>query len=241
MKRNENTIEKKNLKKKILMVTGLALLLGLVGYTGGSTYAKYVTSAAPVSQTATVAKWGYTVSVDGTKFLGNQYVEDGTANEVSVLPGTTGAGSTVTINGSSNLVAPGATGSFELHVNGSAEVLAELSLVATCQDVYLNDYHPIAWTVEALEGSAALDLTGADDVVTTQELADGLEDLSDTYAPGTTVNLNYRFTWSWAFESSNDELDTQLGTLANNNSLSSGTHSCVFAFGLTVSVEQLAE
>ena len=73
MKRNENAIEKKNLKKKILMVTGLALLLGLVGYTGGTTYAKYVTTADTVSQTATVAKWGYTMSANAADLFGDAY------------------------------------------------------------------------------------------------------------------------------------------------------------------------
>lgn len=254
MERIENKIEKrnnkKNVQKKVLMVAGLALLLGFVGYTGGTTYAKYVTSATPVSKEATVAKWGYTVSLDAANLFGPEYVDDNdTTKDVSVITGTTGAGSTVTIQGSTNLVAPGATGSFELHINGSSEVLSQLTVTASGDDVFLNDYHPIVWTVEKIGDSVdAPNWAGADGIITTAELVSGLNGLTSVNVPGATLNYDYKLTWSWAFSQSHDSEDTTLGQLANNPTLPGETtpypadkYSTDFSINVSVNLEQLAE
>ena len=107
MKKNENK-ERRN-SKKVLMVAGLALLLGLVGYTGGQTYAKYITQQTMGSQSATVAKWGYTLNVPTTELFGEKYGNYDSGTKTVKVDNV--GGTVIVSSGSNNVVAPGATGS----------------------------------------------------------------------------------------------------------------------------------
>ena len=243
MKRNENTIEKKNLKKKILMVTGLALLLGLVGYTGGSTYAKYVTTQETGSQVATVAKWGYTISANADELFSDAYKQgahvDHDSAGVSVNADTEG----------DNLVAPGTKGSFKLQVKGTAEVASKLVVTVTNTSTIAltapSTYEPVKWTVTDNNDNtkSKSDLSQADMLLY-------LDKLDAAYAPNDPCNIDLTISWEWKHfvDDATDILDTYLGDLIALNSAALAekypTNAPVgttkLEFGVKVQVEQVA-
>ena len=270
MERIENKIEKrnnkKNVQKKVLMVAGLALLLGFVGYTGGTTYAKYVTSHDTESQKATVAQWGYTVSANTTELFGKEYMDDSVADSnVSLIKGTTGAGSTLTISGATNLVAPGAKGQFSFNVSGTAEVLSKVEITLTGTPIQLTKfcgttldtpYEPIKWSVDGTAVGTGIADTTIDDWtnLSFSELKDKINSLDDAttkLAPNTDVNVNLVISWSWAFDGSSvvtngltgNKLDTALGDVVagKGNYFENSTATTQMNLNLLLNVEQLAE
>ena len=84
-------------KTRIGIVAIILVLLVAVGSVIGITLAKYVTSSDITTQTATVAKWGYTITADSSSLLfGTNYgsVSDNFATKVAgggvVVSGTSG-------------------------------------------------------------------------------------------------------------------------------------------------------
>lgn len=244
MKRNENTIEKKNLKKKILMVTGLALLLGLVGYTGGTTYAKYIDQASAESTTATVAKWGHVVTISDADLFGSDYTLQSGADLATEVDGVG-----VAVNSTGNVLAPGTTGSMSFTISGKAEVLSKLTVVATGKDVGLfdgtNAAFPVKWTLSK-DGSA---VAGNTDVTlsTIVSTLNGWNNEEIAIGNASTHAGKYTLSWAWAFstsgystikdltdydhdnavddELSNDGVDTIMGWLADTeNQANSAVH-----------------
>ena len=145
-KKNEN---KKN--KKVVVVAAMALLLALVGISGGETYAKYASSQKDTA-TATVAKWGYTVSANANGLFGESY-DDVDGGFCSPLADDTGVNVNAASNGA-NVVAPGNQGFASFTVAGDAEVLSEIIFDLNIQDIVLfttgtdaeiNGYKPLAW------------------------------------------------------------------------------------------------
>ena len=215
MERIENKIEKrndkKNLKKKVLMVAGLALLLGFVGYTGGTTYARYVASTEVPSTTATVAKWGYVVNSNAANLWGDDYAYNTSASVVT--SSTTGL--TVSDSADENVVAPGTTGHVLLNIEGTAEVLSSISIESTINDIYLDNddnvgngrYYPVKWTITGnatiQEVGAALPtnlLDGKTLSGTGATVAKTLEDLSQAKInPNTVVDINLTISWAWEY------------------------------------------
>lgn len=241
-------MEKKENKrmKKGLMIGALALLLGVVGYTGGQTFAKYITANSVPSTEATVAKWGYTVSVDATNLWGPEYVFD---TSVSVLKGESTATLTVDSADTDNVVAPGTTGSTTLSIQGQAEVLSKLSVEATLAEVTLTKteddsiYQPLSWTISgtAKIGETNLlesTLTGK----TAAEVEEFLDDLSETnIAANTTIDINLTISWAWAFstDAETDVLDTYLGQIAAEQEVEGYTATLKTSYALKVTLEQL--
>ena len=150
----------------------------------------------------------------------------------------------------SSRVAPSATGSFDLHINGKAEVLSELKVDFTLNsDVYLDDYYPVKWSVT---GNAKFDSTDVMPTTAsglkTSELGTYLDSLSRTVAANTLVDIDLVLTWSWAFhvDDATDAKDTILGNVASNANFYAdpkpySTISTSLSFELKASVEQLAE
>lgn len=250
MERIENKIEKrnnkKNVQKKVLMVAGLALLLGFVGYTGGTTYAKYVTSQDTGSQVATVAKWGYTISANATKLFGTRY-EEGTG--VVADDGK----AVISVDGTTKVVAPGTNGTFKISVAGKAEVMSSLEInkLSEPSDISVkhgeNYYYPVKWSVKVNENT--IDSQTVDTIVdktglTTAQLVNYLDAIGDTsIAANSTVNLDLDISWAWAFvgtETLNgltaNELDTMLG---NGTAPADYTLSTSMSFGISINVQQI--
>ena len=192
---NQSNEKSKNGKRLALILLAL-LLIAAIAF-GAYTYSKYVTQTEG-SGTATVAKWGYTVTIgdsdaagytDGLGFSKN-YTTSGAAN------GDTAA--VIASSTSNNVVAPGAKGSTTFSITGEAEVTAKVTATLDGDQIFLYlkadngntyVYNPIVYTYD--------DVSGDIDTVN-DELATFTSDLA---ANAETINLaNNVVSWEWAFE-----------------------------------------
>lgn len=200
-------MEKKENKtmKKGLTIAALALLLGIVGYTGGNTFAKYISETEVPTTSATVAKWGYVVNTDASKLWGADYKFDTNASVVTKDTSSL----TVSDFADGSVVAPGTKGSVNLFIKGQAEVLSKLTIESDITDIFLDDetqgdqYYPVKWSlsddsvakinnVDQLPAEKT-DLTGA-------QMATLLEGLSETnIQPNYLVEYNLTIEWKWDF------------------------------------------
>ena len=219
MRQTQNT-QKNSKKKSIFIIALLLLLVAVIGF-GGYTLSKYVSSKED-NGTASVAKWGFTVSGDVTNAFGKNYEFKSGAKNSTVTNETNEAKLTVKASDTSNKVAPGTTGSVTFGFGGTSEVLASFTFDLQITDIslaYTKDnaagtYNPIKWTLN----------DGTSDVVSNGTLAavqTALEDIENvTLRPGDTLDeKNYTLTWVWDFETSDEynKLDTYLGKLANGD------------------------
>lgn len=221
--------ERKNNRKTAVIVMLLLALIALMCF-GGYTFSKYVTSGKG-SGTASVAKWGYTASVDTTKLFGKEYKYD-TAKAASTVDGT-GANLTVKADTTNerNLVAPGTTGSMTFTVGGKAEVRALISTglhptndvvlkIKKTSDTAYTEYRPVKWTLKNGEGV----VSGAENV--TLETIHGViatdTSLNKEIAPNAELpTATYELSWAWVFENTGDtvaglsidQVDTILGQM----------------------------
>lgn len=248
--RQTNTRKKNNLRSMIIVAL-LLLLVAVIGF-GGYTLSKYVSNKTEGGK-AQVAKWGYTVEADATKLFGKNYTFDTTSSVVT--DGT--ADLTVSSSSTANLVAPGTSGSMTFSVKGTAEVLAKVDIEFTVvKDIVLNykkggtagTYKPVKWTLKK----------GATTLVPGGTLADVATELNKaeydhTYEPNSAeINDVYTLSWAWDFGTAdvteNDHLDTLLGMLAKENTVTANGEYKVEAgtstdieFTLKISVTQLAK
>ena len=249
--RQTNTRKKNNLRSMIIVAL-LLLLVAVIGF-GGYTLSKYVSNKTEGGK-AQVAKWGYTVDADATKLFGKNYKFDTTSSVVT--DGT--ADLTVSSSSTANLVAPGTSGSMTFSVKGAAEVLAKVDIEFTVvNDIVLNyekdgtagTYKPVKWTLKK----------GTPTLVNGLTLADVANELNDaakydiTYEPNSAeINDVYTLSWAWDFGTAditeNDHLDTLLGMLAKENTVTANGEYKVEAgtstdieFTLKISVTQLAK
>ena len=242
----ENNRENKR-KTRISIVAMILVLLIAIGSVAGITLAKYITSATVTTQTATVAKWGYTLTADTTNLFGVSYGEVDDTTRLAKVSGS----NTVVAQGSSNsgaIVAPGTTGYMMLKLQGVAEVNAKLTIdVTDFETVTLansdgqgNDYKPLKWTVNntaVTNGSAKSNLAAAIAIAIESELqANNIsvpegkkvtvtvsESKVTVQLPANTsfgengIELKILWTWDYTGGSENDKLDTILGQIADGN------------------------
>lgn len=249
MKHNENE-NKKDLKKPLILA-GMALLLTLIGVTGASTYAKYVTSQEVPSQQATVAKWGYVVTVNTGNLFGTNYAKDDETTDGETTNAVVNKDGTIIVSSTAdtNVIAPGATGSMSITINGSAEILSKLSFIydkVKVNDIsvdYVKDgqtmtYSPIQWSLAKGE-------KGETKLVTDATLKNALDELvkQSTYIDaGTSMSDTYILSYSWPFSTSdeNDKHDTALGLLAAGETVDGYTEvSNEVQLALKVQLEQV--
>ena len=199
------------------------------------TFARYTTSD-NVSKQATVAKWGYVVTVNSDNLFGTKY-----GNQQDNYVTVKADGTSIVSSGSSNVIAPGSKGSMTIQITGQAEVLSSLtfSLSDDSADVVLtktgdesNKYRPIKWTLN----------DGSNDLVkdaTLEQLKTALEGQSGaSIAANTTVNKSYTLSWAWELEG-NNEYDTYLGKIANGDTITGYTANTTLKLGLTVALQQI--
>lgn len=262
MRQTQNT-QKKDNRKSIFVIALLLLLVAVIGF-GGYTLSKYVTKKSETGS-ASVAKWGYTITADASGLFGKDYKF--AATNSTVTNDTTGL--TVSANNTdrTNRVAPGTTGSMTFSVKGTAEVLAQVTISIAGNDVQLvytegtdttteKTYAPIKWTLK--KGDTAV--AGLENV-SFEKLKTGLASYkSDAIAPGATPNETYTLSWVWDFDDNgkgtNDGLDTLLGMIASDSTVTeNGTYKAVKAtdandktktntvlsFDLTISIVQLQQ
>ena len=219
--------ERKNNKKSAAIIALLLALIALLCY-GGYTLSKYVTGSSKTG-TAQVAKWGYTMKVDGSNLFGKNYKFDGVASKATADTD----GLTVKASGDYNVIAPGTTGSMTFTIKGHAEVKALIAMGITPEkDIILKVqktggkeivYSPVKWTLK----KNGVVVTGAENTTLEAVAATfhhdpvvGLKKAGDELAETT-----YELIWSWAFEGTEtftgitvNELDTIFGRCANDES-----------------------
>lgn len=214
---NQNNDKSKNGKRIALILVAL-LLIAAIAF-GAYTYSKYVSSREG-QDSATVAAWGYTVTVgngtDNSFGFSQYYGADGEADA---------DGTSAVIAGieSENVVAPGAKGSTTITISGYAEVDAALSVVAeSTNNIYIEMtasgqtpatlyYFPVLFSLSDGDGDF--------EDITNQPLAnvvDALEGLSEelqssTSTTGTTTT--YTLSWAWAFEGTAESAGQPQNTL----------------------------
>lgn len=267
----------KNKKGKKLVVLGaMAALLTLIGVSGSQTYAKYVESTDIGSQHATVAKWGYVVSENVENLFSTQYnynTATGGDNEgQDKLANVSQDDSALTVKASvsaGKIVAPGTEGYLTIDFDGFAEVDAMFSFeyssaLTDFSDIYLDDYHPMKWTL-AFTGTDAPVLPGVGETGypvggyennELKTLLDFLAAFDFSYQAGANSDTDeldclLTLSWKWEFHSNEatDIKDTKLAVLATGLDTSSydyseldhdyaGKYSTEVKFNLTINIEQ---
>lgn len=178
---------KNKTKKRVGVIAMMLMVIVAIGATAGTTLAKYIYSAT-VTDTATVAKWGFTVTANTKDLFSEQY------NASKMVSGKTkGDYANVDVYADAKVVAPGTSnnndevgGEMIITINGSAEVNAQLVIdITDFETVWLNQevesvakidgedtteenntlgegkYYPLQWTFKAGSGDnlLAADLT----------------------------------------------------------------------------------
>lgn len=255
MRQTQNA-QKKDNRKSIFVIGLLLLLVAVIGF-GGYTLSKYVTEKKETGS-ASVAKWGFTVSADAKNLFGKEYKWDGTNSTVNAESGTV----TVKANTSAgNIVAPGTTGSMTFTIAGSAEVKAKVEIALTVNnDVVLEykkggvagTYKPVKWALKKTVGETT---TTVVENKTLAELKTELDNLNATVEAGAAYAkaATYTIEWAWAFDGTTanadaDKLDTLLGWKANNTDIptdygftvETGTQTTI-DFALNISITQVKE
>lgn len=225
--------ERKNSKKTTIIIALLLALIAILSF-GGYTLSKYVTSGGSTGK-AQVAKWGYTLEIDGSNLFGKNYKFDDKASKVT--KDTTGL--TVKASGDYNVIAPGTTGSMTFTIGGQAEVKALIAMgINPIKDVTLEMqkagggeivYNPVKWTLKKNTHV----IPGMQNT-TLHAVAGAFHDMihnsaSSVKNPGDKLETTtYELVWEWAYEGdpefpniTNDELDTILGRCANDTSYAS--------------------
>lgn len=224
------------MRKNKMMRTASGLLVAtlLTASVISGTFAKY-TTAASGSDSARVAKFGVTITANGTMFA-DEYAKDDSSAAATIIKSVVTSGAE-----GDAVVAPGTEGELvNATITGKPEVAVhvayEPTLTLTGWEFKDNtEYCPIVFTV----GEKTYGLTGmkdADENVATNQ-SDTIEDLKDAvesaiaaysadYAPNTdlsTIDTDgyVHVSWNWAFENEDaDEKDTWLGQQAANNNAS---------------------
>ena len=253
MRQTQNA-QKKDNRKSVFVIGLLLLLVAVIGF-GGYTLSKYVTEKKETGS-ASVAKWGFTVSADAKNLFGKEYKWDGTNSTVNA------EGDKVTVKANTsagNIVAPGTTGSMTFTIKGSAEVKAKVAINMTVtKDVVLKytvgdataaqEYKPVKWTLkknsENVVGAVGVDLA---------TIKTKLDAVADYAAGSAAISDVYTIEWAWDFDASgagtNDALDTLLGWKASNTVVpegygyaivDEGTNTTI-DFALDISITQVKE
>ena len=257
MRQTQNT-QKKDNRKSIFVIALLLLLVAVIGF-GGYTLSKYVTKKS-ASGSASVAKWGYTITADASGLFGKDYKFADTNSTVT----NDNTGLTVSANNTdrTNRVAPGTTGSMTFEVKGKAEVLSQIKIsIADTNfsdvvlkytegtDTTVKTYNPVTWTLKK-DGEETDIVKG-----TLENVKTALAKLYKTEAGkdvatavNAEVNDKYTLSWAWDFSTNdvNDNLDTLLGMIAHDNSVTANGNykkaagtSTEIKFTLDISVVQL--
>ena len=216
-------------KKKSLVIIAMVLMVALVVGMGAMTYSRYISTTDVPAQNATAAKWGFVVTANTSGLFGDAYSFD---TSVSIInPDYNASGLNIKASADNNLiVAPGATGSMTITINGKAEVLAKLGVKLQkadsdplnvtnettvdqieeyISDIAFGDHAPIKWTLK----------NGANTLVNGGSLADAIRAIGNnagTIAPGTTKTDAYELSWTWDFhvDEATDTKDTIIGLVS---------------------------
>ena len=224
-------------KNRMLKLASALLVLCLITTCAiSTTFAKYVSNGTG-GDSATVAKWGVTVTVNGDDALldDNASTDDIAGFKVSskdlAAPGTYAKLANVIIDGTPQVA-------FKV----SAEAILTLDNWTTTGS---DEYCPLVFTV----GTATYGLNGTgaeNECASVSALITAVQDAVATafeqeVLVGDTVDTNIEISWTWAFDNTanpyiSDAKDTILGNAAAD---SDATNDPSIDFDLTVTVEQV--
>ncbi|MBR6506767.1 MAG: hypothetical protein IKT37_04105 [Clostridia bacterium] len=212
---------KKNVMMRVASVLLVAVMLTTCVISG--TFAKYVTSGNSFDS-ARVAKWGVAIEARGTTFATEYDTDDALVSGV--------ISKSVISSDSSNLVAPGTTGTLaESVITGTPEVAVNVKYEATL-DISgswtdgSEEYFPVYFTVGGRtfgtdDSGLGFDVTCANIAELETAVNNAIAAYSANYNPNTNLSTTtpLAVTWNWAFSTSaeNDVRDTYLGNLAAND------------------------
>jgi hypothetical protein len=216
-------------RRRFLVAGASVLAVGAAALVGG-TYAQYKTSE-DKSDSATVAKFGVSITPSGSLFATTYTATDTTAEGIT---------NSVASSGSGNVVAPGTSspeGGLTIALSGKPEVAVKVEAVVEYTDVKLDgstvsevtgDYYPIRYSLSQMSGEAT---TYSATDVTSGSLAAAAEALAKALTTATTAtaesgkytavayldpgkNLaglvgSLKLEWAWAF--TNDSLSGESG------------------------------
>ena len=198
--------------KKNWTLRAAVLMLALVLITScfvGGTFAKYVTSGSG-TDSARVAKFGVTVTANGTMFAKEYATDDQT------VVGTIAK----SVISTDKVVAPGTTSNGDFvaaTINGTPEVAVRVSYKLDAATLQLENwkdgdgkfYCPLVFKIKTPEGNQAIigtDYTSADLMKAT--LVNAVASYTKDYAPGTDLSGKAADTlaisWEWPFETGAD-------------------------------------
>jgi hypothetical protein len=236
-------------RRRFLVAGASVLAVGAAALVGG-TYAKYTTSGVG-SDSATVAKFGVTVTPSGSLFATTYATTD-----------TTDTGITNSVSSSGNVVAPGTSGGpLTLSLSGTPEVAVRVTLALAGSgedssgptDIYLGTtsdaqgaYHPLKYTLsvkttaDGVASPISATVNGSEKAAGDVSLVD-LQEIVKAYkleiGPNTDLSTySYSLSWEWPFDDtsgsgSNDASDTALaGTVTDGQ----GSTKCDVKVTLTV-------
>ncbi len=194
--------KKTNRNTRLIILAVILALVVLLMCIGGSTLARYITSKKANVNQATIAKWGFVVTVDTKNLFADNY-KDGK----KVASGTEG----IDVSAKKVTIAPNTSGSMTISVNGSAEVLATLNLKVGEKTSHVGikgtaegsvEYRPIKWDLLDSENHSVL---GEDNDGTLEGALTAINNYFTTadavIAPNQTVtDKSYTLTWTWALD-----------------------------------------
>ncbi len=209
---------KKNRMMRLASILLVCVLLTTSVISG--TFAKYTTSDTG-TDTARVAKWGVSATINGGAFA-TQYEKNSiTSIDYTVVTNPTGDGK--------QLVAPGTSGTFAgVKLTGAPEVAVEIThtadLVLSGWEIDLTDdgvdnptfYCPLVFTVNGSEikQDATNDTAAKLEAAVEAAITAGNGEYEANTNLSTIASLNGDFGWSWAFgDPANNDSDTALGNL----------------------------
>lgn len=223
MQVNEKRTDNKSKKSKTIIVAAIVLMLCLITTcVVGTTLAKYTTQGTG-NDSAQVAKWGVKIEIQGDKLFSNEYKNP--------------TDSAVTVKSTSDVVAPGTSGSTIFSISGTPEVALNVKIdFAKTNDVYLGTYHPVVFELKQIKN-----YTGDIDVVlesgTLEEVETYLHEWSQNYNPNTVLDATFELSWEWAFDG-DDAKDTLLGDLIAGTQTTTESYSTSIGYTLTVTATQ---
>lgn len=191
------------------------------------TFAKYTTSET-ASDDARVAKWGVTITANGTMFA-DEYA----TNDTSVSGTITKSVITSGITGDA-VIAPGTKGTLaSATLSGKPEVAVHveyaptLTLTGWKDKADSGEYCPIVFTVNGatygltgVKDSSGTEVTNKSANISALQTAvqDAIKAYSKDYAPNTDLSGiaadHVKVSWEWAFDKNDDAEDTELGNKA---------------------------
>ncbi len=253
---------KKNRFVKIAVCMAVLSLMTLCVV--GTTFAKYTTGGS-ASDTARVAKWGVTVTMEADPLFKSEY-ETTVSTYTGLAVKSSSAGT--------NVVAPGtdsfqANGSAVFAITGTPEVAVRVNIALTpVSDVFLkagdykdpttavaddtfklaDDYYPVVFTLTQtkdrngkINGEQGRVLVSG----TLEQVQAFLATYNGTngkdYEPNTNLASEYKLSWAWAING-NNQADTVLGNLQaglNPDNLATTAYNLNVAYTLSITVTQI--